>query len=291
MVDLERGTVDANGVDFSLLSTGPVDGPLALCLHGFPDTAWTWRFLLPRLAEAGFRAVAPFMRGYAPSSIPDGGGYQVGHLAMDANALHEALGGDGRAVLVGHDWGAVATYPAVGHQPERWARAVTMAVPPPPAAAAAFLRYEQLKRSFYMFFFQSPFAEMVVAMDDFAFVGRLWADWSPGYDAAEDLQHVRESLGRPEHLAAALGYYRENFGPGQRDAAAAEVASAGGVPPKRPLLYLHGRDDGCFGVEAAEAAVAMLTAPSAVHIVEGAGHFLHLEKPDEVGEQVLAFLR
>ncbi len=165
-----------------------------------------------------------------------------------------------------------------------------MAVPPSGALAQGFMSYDQVKRSFYMFFFQSPFAEMVVAMDDFAFVGRLWADWSPGYDAAQDLQHVRESLGRPEHLAAALGYYRENFGPGERDPAVAGVASAGGLPAKRPVLYLHGRDDGCFGVESAEASVPMLTAPSAVVIVDGAGHFLHLEKPDEVGERVLAFL-
>ena len=108
----------------------PGAGPLALCLHGFPDSAWTYRYLLPALADAGFRAVAPFMRGYAPTAVPADGRYQTGALGLDACALHEALGGDGDAVIIGHDWGAMATYTAANHEPDRWRRVVTMAVPP-----------------------------------------------------------------------------------------------------------------------------------------------------------------
>ncbi|MES4793201.1 MAG: alpha/beta hydrolase, partial [Chloroflexota bacterium] len=100
----------ANGVEFAYLTAG--DGPLALLLHGFPDTAHTWRHLLPELAAAGFRVVAPWMRGYAPSSLAPDDCYQSGALGADAIALHEALGGDTDAVLVGHDWGAVAAYAA-----------------------------------------------------------------------------------------------------------------------------------------------------------------------------------
>ena len=95
--------MSANGVEFAFLSAGE-SGPLALCLHGFPDTAHTWRHLLPALAGAGFRSVAPFMRGYAPTSVPPDGRYQTGALALDANALHDALGGDDAAVIIGHDW-------------------------------------------------------------------------------------------------------------------------------------------------------------------------------------------
>jgi len=69
------------------------------------------------------------MRGYAPTGLPEDGIYQVGALAADASALHEALGADGRAVLVGHDWGAFASYGAATLHPERWRRIVTMAVP------------------------------------------------------------------------------------------------------------------------------------------------------------------
>ena len=68
---ITEGRISANGVEFGYLETG--EGPLALCLHGFPDSAWTWRHLLPALADAGYRAVAPFMRGYAPTSVPADG--------------------------------------------------------------------------------------------------------------------------------------------------------------------------------------------------------------------------
>ena len=276
MGDLQQGTVDANGVRFSLLSTGPAGGPLALCLHGFPDTAWTWRFLLPRLAEAGFRAVAPFMRGYAPTAVPEDGRYDSRALADDANALHEALGGDGQAVLIGHDWGAIAAYPAVAAAPERWRAAVTMAVPPPAALAGGLLTYDQIRRSFYVYFFQLPFAEAIVGADDLAFVARLWEEWSPGYDAAADVARVREALGSPANLSAALGYYRALFSP------VGGGVSGGATPAHLALLYLHGRDDGCIGVSMAEAAGG--------EVVEGAGHFFHLEKPGEVGGRVVAFL-
>src|SRR5437899_12980405 len=105
---MKKIEITANGLKFSALAEGPSNGPLALCLHGFPDSAWTWRYLLPELAAAGFRAVAPFMRGYAPTNVPSDGRYQTGALATDALALHDVLGGDGDAVIVGHDWGAAA---------------------------------------------------------------------------------------------------------------------------------------------------------------------------------------
>src|SRR5215207_8889817 len=112
MTSLSEGTVEANGLAFGYLAAGDEDAPLALCLHGFPDTAHTWRHLLPRLAEAGYRAVAPFMRGYAPSAVPADGRYQGGVLAQDALGLHEELGGAGDAVIIGHDWGALAAHAA-----------------------------------------------------------------------------------------------------------------------------------------------------------------------------------
>src|SRR5271166_887286 len=199
---LRRGDVSANGLSFALLEEGPEDGPLALCLHGYPDTAWTWRHLLPALAREGFRGVAPFMRGYAPTSLPPDGRYQTGALVADANALHEALGGDGEAVLIGHDWGAIAAYGAGAHQPERWRRVVALAIPPAGAMLEGFTSIEQLRRSWYMFFQLTPLAEHVVPREDFAFVAALWRDWSPGYDAHEDLARLAEALAEPANLTA-----------------------------------------------------------------------------------------
>src|SRR5215469_7065010 len=90
---LSTGRITANGITFAYLESGPAEAPLALCLHGFPDSAWTWQHLLPVLAEAGFHAVAPFLRGYAPTEVPADGDYRLSTLAADAVALHEILGG------------------------------------------------------------------------------------------------------------------------------------------------------------------------------------------------------
>ena len=233
------GHVSANDVDFGYLEMGT--GPLALCLHGFPDSAWTWRHLLPALAEAGYRAVAPFLRGYAPTSIPADGRFQTAVLGLDACSLHNVLGGDERAVIIGHDWGAMAAYVAANHEPERWRRVVTLAVPPAGAVAGGFMTYTQLKRSWYMFFFQHALADMVVGMGDLAFIDGLWADWSPGYDATEDLVHVKDALRDPAHLTAALDYYRATLGNVGVDPALDDVQAKASEITKQPTLYLHGR--------------------------------------------------
>src|SRR3954454_7617817 len=112
----EVKTVEANGLRFGYLDAG--EGPLALLLHGFPDSAYTWRHLLPALADAGFRAVAPWTRGDAPPAVPTDADSGVATLAPDANALHEALGGGADAVLVGHDWGAITAYGAAAIAPD-----------------------------------------------------------------------------------------------------------------------------------------------------------------------------
>ncbi|HTR70093.1 MAG TPA: alpha/beta hydrolase [Mycobacteriales bacterium] len=278
-MEIRPTTVTANGLEFGALTCGE-SGPLALCLHGFPDSAHTWDGLLPDLAAAGFRAVAPWMRGYAPTAIPPDGDYSMPALASDANALHAALDGGADAVLIGHDWGAMTSYAAAVLAPERWKRLVTIAVPPPAIAANAFLDYQQIKRSFYVFLFQTPLAEFAVAADDLAFIGNLWADWSPSYDASSDLSHVKDALRDPANLAAAISYYRSMF--------------AGGIgpseSPEQPTLYLHGVQDGAFGVDRVQDTAAHLSADSRVEFVDGTGHFLHLEKPAEVNRLIVDWM-
>ena len=287
---MRQQAVTANGIDFAYLESGPADGPLALCLHGFPDTAHTWRHLLPVLGDAGYHAVAPWMRGYSPTSLAPDGAYQVGALAADAGALHDALGGDADAVVIGHDWGAFAAYGAAGVEPARWRRVVTMAVPPLAASASTFFTYAQLKRSFYIFLFQLPLAEAAVSGDDFAFIAGLWSDWSPGYEVTWDVARVKESIGAPDNLSAAIGYYRAMFDAGLHRPEYAEGQAAASGVPSQPTLYLHGDRDGALGVEAARHAGAVLAPGSVHHVIEGAGHFLHLEEPDAVGALVLDFL-
>ncbi|MCB1014893.1 MAG: alpha/beta hydrolase [Acidimicrobiales bacterium] len=286
---MESRSLTVRGVELTFLEVG--EGPLALCLHGFPDTAHTWRHLGPRLAEAGFHAVAPFNRGYAPSAVPADGLHQTGALAADANALHEALGGNDRAVLVGHDWGALAAYGAAGSGPDRWARVVGMAVPPTSATGLSLLSYEQVRRFWYAYFFLHPLAEMIVARDDLAFVEGLWRDWSPGYDASEDLGPVKRALSGPANLTAALGTYRATFGGGEQSPGLADEQAACGEVPPQPTLYLHGDQDGCVGVDVARAAAPAFDREGcAFAVVPGTGHFLHLEAPGAVNDRIVAFL-
>ena len=290
-MDATEHRVTVNDIELAYLACGD-DGPLALCLHGFPDSAHTWRHLLPELASAGFRAVAPWLRGYAPSGLDAMGRYQNGASVADVIALHDALGGDESAVLIGHDWGARIATGAAAFAPERWSKLVTAAVPPSDAVAQAFLTYKQLRRSWYMFFFQNPLAEMVVGMGDLEFIDGLWRDWSPGYDATEDLVHVKESLRDPAHLAAALEYYRATLNPVEHTVAEFQPQEdAIATTPPQPHLYLHGHEDGCMGVEIAHLAGPFLTGPgSCVEIVDEAGHFLHLEQPDLVNQLIIGFL-
>ena len=283
--------VRVGNIDLAYLAVGG-SGPLAVCLHGFPDTAHTWTHLLPALADAGFRAVAPWLRGYAPSGLDPNDHYQIGASVADVVAMHEALGGDADAVLIGHDWGARIATGASVLAPDRWSRLVTASVPPSAAVAQGFLTYPQLRRSWYMFFFQNPLAEIAVAMNDLEFIDHLWQDWSPGLDAPEHVERVKESLRDPANLHAAIEYYRATLNPAEHTTAdyQAEEAAIDGTPTQ-PHLYLHGESDGCIGVEVGRLAEPLLTVPgSRLEVIEGAGHFLQLEQPERVNRSILEFL-
>ena len=129
---LEPDTIDVAtpAVQLRVLSWGPEDAPIALCLHGFPDTAYGWRRVAPMLVDAGWRVVAPFMRGYAPSSLPKDGSYHVGALMDDALRVLDAAGATGRDVIIGHDWGAIAGAGLAAMPDSPFAKAVIMSVPP-----------------------------------------------------------------------------------------------------------------------------------------------------------------
>jgi pimeloyl-ACP methyl ester carboxylesterase len=287
--ELRSREISANDVEFTVLEAG--SGPLALCLHGFPDSAHTWRHLLPALAEAGFHAVAPFMRGFAPTAVPADGCFSLGALIADANALHEGLDGDEEAVLIGSDWGAEAAYGAAAFAPERWRRLVTLAIPPLSMDAQLITDFEQLRRFFYMFLFTQPFAEELVAADDMAFIERLWAEWSPGLDADEDLAFAKDCIRERDHLTAAIGYYRAALGAPAESCAkfAAEQGALAQAPPQ-PALYLHGAKDGCIGADLVREAESHLAEGSRFLLVEDAGHFLQLERPELVNEEVLGWV-
>ena len=286
--------VIANGIEFAYLEEGPVDGPLALCLHGFPDHAPTYERMLGDLAEAGFHAVAPWMRGYHPTGLAPDGNYQVASLALDAIALADALAGDRPAVLVGHDWGAMAAYTAVTHAPGRFRRLANMAVPHAAALGQHIFDPAQLKRSWYQYFFQLPFSDAAVPMNDFAVIDQLWRDWSPGYEPDPGfMAELKKTLNAPGSLSAALDYYRFVFGTREADPSLAEVQAAYLQPTPVPTLYLHGTDDGVMGADIVieDELRPNFSAGLELVMVPGTGHFLHLEEPDVVNHRIVTFLQ
>ena len=288
---MKQGKVLANGVEFHYLEMG--EGPLVLALHGFPDHARSFRLLMPPLAEAGYRVVAPYMRGYGPTKAPSGGPFSVPKLGEDVVALIDALGAES-ATVIGHDWGAATAYAAAALAPEKVDRLVTLAVPYGPGLALSLVTNpEQQRRSWYMFFFQMPFAEAAVEANDFAFIDRLWSEWSPGYEAdPEEMALLKQTLASEGTLSSALGYYRHAFNPpAEVVAEVAELASRTQGPIQVPTLYLHGRNDGCIGAETFDGMESLFPAGLTTRIFEGAGHFLHLEQPDDVLRAVLEFLR
>jgi pimeloyl-ACP methyl ester carboxylesterase len=288
---MKAGTVAARGLTFHTLEEG--DGPLVLCLHGFPDHARSFRDQMPALARAGYRVVAPAMRGYAPTGPAPDGRYQTAALALDVVALIEALGYDD-AIVFGHDWGATAAYGAALAAPARIRKLITAAVPYGPQVSGAFLSsYDQQRRSWYMFFFQTPFADVALGHDDFAFIERLWRDWSPGWTLPHDeMAALKETFRQPGVADAALAYYRALLNPALQDPALAALQGRMMLEPiDVPAMVLHGADDGCMGAELVEGMAAFFPRGLRVEIVPRTGHFLHQEDPQRINALILDFLR
>jgi pimeloyl-ACP methyl ester carboxylesterase len=293
MSPLRETTIEAGGMRFGALEAGDPGNRLVLCLHGFPDSAWTWRRLLAALADAGHYAVAPFMRGYAPTAVP-AEDVRIADLVADLLALEELLrGGErGTSVAVGHDWGAAVVHAAIEAEPGRWACAVTESVPPAAGFSIEAISPAQLRRSWYSFLFQLPdvsVPEQLARKDDLALIDSLWTDWSPGLEAPDEIERAKEALRPPGRLGAAIGYYRgaPTSIPSGAEAEASRKALA---RIEVPCLYLHGADDGCIGVDTLEARRPFFPPSMRVVVLEGVGHFVHLERPEEIAGLVLDFL-
>ena len=290
MTTLHTGGVEANGIRFHYLEAG--QGPLVLCLHGFPDNAYSYRYLLPALAEAGFRGVAPFMRGYAPTAAAPDGRYQSVLLAQDAVALVGALGTE-QACVVGHDWGALATYGAAALATDTVQKIVTIAVAHPGALLGAIATdYDMIKGGWHAYFFQMPFSDQAVAANDYEFIRRWWQDASPDYDIPDDvMESVKNTFRQPGVVKAALDYYRHTFNPANRDPALQDLQDRLTQPTPVPSLALHGTKDRPGRLNAFHAMDHLFANGLDKEIYPGTGHFLHLERPQEVNQRIITFLQ
>lgn len=288
--------IHANGIDFAYHEAG--NGPLVLCLHGFPDTARSFDHLLSTLAAAGYRAVAPYMRGYAPTACAQDGDYSSPTLGRDVLALIHALGAQ-EADVIGHDWGAYAAYCAsnlisdemlvahqrgVHRQGSRVRRLVLMSVP---HIGGARQSLQQLRRSWYIWFFQlSGLPERRVARDHFAFIDRLYRVWSPAWHLnAADLAPIKHALAAPGGLAATIGYYRAMFRHSSAKTWALLTAQT-----CAPTLMLAGAEDGAVGAEVFPDSAKAFSGEFEFQQIPKVGHFPHREAVEETEALILDFL-
>ncbi|MCA8921855.1 MAG: alpha/beta hydrolase [Planctomycetes bacterium] len=280
-------TLEANGLSFHGYAQGDAKRPLAVLLHGFPDDPRSLFPLADGLAEAGYRTLAPYLRGYGPTGPAPDGRYGPEALGRDVLGLIRAAGAR-RALVVGHDWGAIAGYAAANLEPAAVATLVALAVPPPRALLANLRRDPvQLRRSAYMTLGRLPGGAALLRAGNYALIERLWRAWSPGWEPdPAHLARVKHTFDYPGTPAAALAYYRALFSarPWKLWSNARVLTDL--LQP--PTLVLGGQLDGCLGSRLFANAEAACAGPRAVELL-AAGHWLHLEQPAAIVERISEF--
>ena len=251
----------------------PEGVPLVVLLHGFPEFWWSWRHQLRALARAGIWAVAPDMRGYNESDKPPGiAAYEIERLSGDVAGLNRALGRS-RATVVGHDWGGAVAWAFAHQHPAMLERLAVLNCPHPKAFTRSLRTARQLRKSWYMFFFQLPaIPERTLAKDDFAELRRMLAsDGMP----AEEIEHYVDAARVPGAATASINYYR---------AAIRRVFKASlprMEPIAAPVLVVWGDRDRFLGRELAEPPADLVPEARVVHVAD-ATHWVQRDAADAV---------
>lgn len=261
---------------------GPEDGKLVLLLHGFPECGRTWHQVATGLASAGYRIVAPDMRGYGGSGRPKGvASYAVPHLVADVAGLVRAMGAE-RAHVVGHDWGGVVAWWTAMLRPDVVARLGIVNAPHPVGYARAMRTAAQLRRGWYVYAFQLPWLpEWIIALRDYATIRKLFSEDGIGPDETEPCV---AAIRVPGARTAALSYYRAAF----------RGTLFGGAPKPRPItlptLVLWGEKDRYLEPSLAEPPGDWVSAARVVRFPQ-ATHWAHVDASNEVVRELLVHFR
>jgi pimeloyl-ACP methyl ester carboxylesterase len=284
--------LEAGGRTFSALACG--EGPPVLCVHGFPDHMYSFRHQLPALAEAGYRAVAPMLRGYEPATQRRGVVPAHHPVAVCDDVIEQArsLAGGEPIHLVGHDWGGIIGFLAIQREPSLFRSYCSVAVSDMHTFEIGIRRYpSQLRKSWYMFFFQlRGLADAMVASRDYAFIEKLWRDWSPGWEwEPEEMARLKQTFAQPGVLWSALAYYRATLNPFL--APSKRMREMTNEPIHVPSLLVTGETDGCMDTRIFDCIDdASFTKGHRVERIPGAGHFAHQERPELFNELLLGWL-
>ncbi|PSQ25378.1 epoxide hydrolase [Halobacteriales archaeon QS_9_68_17] len=292
--------VAVNGVRLHYVAAGPASGPTVVLLHGFPEFWYSWRHQIEALADAGYRVVAPDLRGYNVSEKPCGvSAYRVGTLAQDVASLVERVAG-GEAHLVGHDWGGVVAWETAVRYPRTVSSLTAMNAPHPGPFLRELRRPEQAKRSWYTFYFQLPrLPEAGFRAGDFRVLDKMFREDPARPDAFtdEDVRRYKRALTRPGALTAALNYYRA-LGRGMLRQAAREVVYGDGgvteatlspVRVDQPSLVLWGMEDTALSPRLLDDLEEWVPNARVQRLVD-ASHWVQNDAPAEVNDHLVSFL-
>ncbi|MBW2459335.1 MAG: alpha/beta fold hydrolase [Deltaproteobacteria bacterium] len=277
-IELEHCTLAVRGIELHVVTAGPEDGPLAVLLHGFPELWYGWHHQIEPLARAGYRVVVPDQRGYNLSDKPQGvSAYAIDELASDVVAIIEAQGRDW-AHVAGHDWGAAVGWHLAATRPERVGRMVLVNVPHPAVLARTIRRStKQLRKSWYMLFFQLPWLPEWFATknDSENLVRALRATSRRGTFSDADLEIYRAAWAQPGAITGMINWYR----------AAVRMVSSPlpDHPITVPIHLLWGRKDRFLGSEMAAPSLA-LCEEAKLTLVDDATHWVHHERPELVSD-------
>jgi len=268
-------TIEANGLTHFVVDQGA--GPAVVLLHGFPDSADEWRFQVPALVEAGFRVIAPDLRGFGRSDKPVGvDNYVIFNAVADVGGIMSELGVE-RASVVGHDFGAGVAWMFATAEPARIEKLAVVSVGHPGAFTRA--TFKQMQLSWYSFLFQNEgLAEDLLAKDGWSLF-REWLASSP------DIDRSLEAMADRASLTAGLSWYRANMTPQiwGVDIPFPEIAV--------PTMGIWGSTDFALSEEQMTDSVQYLTGPWRYERIEGAGHWIGLERPDVLNALLLDFFR
>jgi pimeloyl-ACP methyl ester carboxylesterase len=290
MAEIETLTLSNGDLRFSARALG--EGPLLLLVHGFPDDFRSFDAQLEPIAAAGYRVVAPMLRGYEPSSQSPRDLYHLIHLAEDVFAWMDALGAR-QCHLVGHDWGALTSYVAAALQPRRFASLTTLAIPHLRRSLLGVADVPgQLVKSSYILLMQfARIAEHIVARDDYAFVETLWKLWSPDWRyTPEDLEQVKATFRAEGVVHAATQYYRCLLQP--LSLSTQQSWRLLTAPVHVPTLALTGEHDGCMDTRLYDTLMREQDFEKGLMVkrLANTGHFLHREEPEAVTALILDWI-
>jgi pimeloyl-ACP methyl ester carboxylesterase len=273
-----------NGIRLHYVEGG--QGPLIVLLHGFPEFWYCWRRQLPALAAAGFRVVAPDLRGYNLSDKPAGvASYRLDLLCQDVVGLIRHIGA-ARAVVVGHDWGGGIAWETALRHPALVEKLVILNAPHPEAFFRELKTFEQLRRSWYMFLFQLPWLpEWKISRRNFAAFDQLFRADPVRPDAYTDMdiQLTKEAFAQPGALTAAINYYRAAFRSRLRGRETRNPRT------EIPTLLIWGERDRYLGIRLTEG-LERWVPNLRIERLPDASHWVQNDAPERVNELLLEFL-